>query len=96
MSNFIIGLVTPDMLTTIKWGTYIFFAAFCLLAFASTYFFIPETRGKTLEDMDLVFGDTEAYEEKERIRGIEAQLRGVHIDGTENEKEMALADHKEV
>ncbi|OBT38704.1 hypothetical protein VE00_10652 [Pseudogymnoascus sp. WSF 3629] len=96
MSNFIIGLVTPDMLTTITWGTYIFFAAFCLLAFAFTYFFIPETRGKTLEDMDLVFGDTEAHEEKERIRGIEAQLRGVHIDGTENEKDAAMAEHREV
>ncbi|KFY61242.1 hypothetical protein V496_05117 [Pseudogymnoascus sp. VKM F-4515 (FW-2607)] len=96
MSNFIIGLVTPDMLATITWGTYIFFAAFCLLAFLFTYFLIPETRGKTLEDMDLVFGDTEAHEEKERIRGIEAQLRGVHIDGTENEKEAAIAEHREV
>lgn len=34
------------MLSTISWGTYIFFAAFCLLAFAFTYFLIPETRGK--------------------------------------------------
>lgn len=45
-TNSIIGLVTPDMLETIKWGTYIFFAAFCLIAFLFTYFFIPETRGK--------------------------------------------------
>lgn len=42
----IIGLVTPDMLETITWGTYIFFAAFCLLALAFTFFLIPETRGK--------------------------------------------------
>ena len=42
----IIGLVTPDMLDSITWGTYIFFAAFCLLAFGFTFFFIPETRGK--------------------------------------------------
>lgn len=34
------------MLATITWGTYIFFAAFCLLAFGFTYFFVPETRGK--------------------------------------------------
>ncbi|KAG4440613.1 hypothetical protein IFR05_003930, partial [Cadophora sp. M221] len=76
MCNFIIGLVTPDMLEKITWGTYIFFAAFCLLALAFTYFFIPETQGRTLEDMDLVFGDGDAHEEKERIRRIEAQLRG--------------------
>ncbi|KAJ0414078.1 general substrate transporter [Aspergillus carlsbadensis] len=79
MCNFIIGLVTPDMLESITWGTYIFFAAFCLLALAFTFFFIPETRGKTLEDMDLIFGDTAAHEEKKRIKRIEAQLRGTTI-----------------
>ncbi|KAI2786405.1 hypothetical protein POX_g08790 [Penicillium oxalicum] len=76
MCNFIIGLVTPDMLDSITWGTYIFFAAFCLLALAFTFFCIPETKGKTLEDMDLIFGDTAAHEEKERIKHIEAELRG--------------------
>ncbi|QKX63915.1 uncharacterized protein TRUGW13939_11087 [Talaromyces rugulosus] len=79
MCNFIIGLVTPDMLSSISWGTYIFFAAFCLLAFAFTFFCIPETRGKTLEDMDLIFGDTAAHEEKQRIVHIEAQLRGTPL-----------------
>ncbi|KAJ5162166.1 hypothetical protein N7492_007558 [Penicillium capsulatum] len=79
MCNFIIGLITPDMLDSISWGTYIFFAAFCLLALAFT-FFIPETRGKTLEDMDLIFGDTAAHEEKQRIKHIEAELRGTEID----------------
>lgn len=64
MCNFIIGLVTPDMLETITWGTYIFFAAFALIAFFFTYFFIPETKGKSLEDMDEIFGDTAAHEEK--------------------------------
>ena len=31
---------------------------------------------QTLEDMDLIFGDTEAHEEKMRIVQIEATLRG--------------------
>jgi hypothetical protein len=95
MCNFIIGLVTPDMLAQIKWGTYIFFAAFCFLAGGFTYFFVPETRGKTLEDMDLVFGDTAAHEEQERIRQIEAQLRGVQIDGTDPEKVNMVVEHTE-
>ncbi|KAK9860493.1 hypothetical protein MYU51_005465 [Penicillium brevicompactum] len=80
MCNFIIGLVTPDMLESITWGTYIFFAAFCLLALAFTIFCVPETRGKTLEDMDLIFGDTAAHEEKKRIKHIEAELRGTPIE----------------
>lgn len=68
------GLVTPDMLETLGWGTYIFFAAFCLLALVFTYFFVPETRGKSLEDMDMVFGDTAAHEEKTRLFDIAASV----------------------
>ncbi|KAI6139985.1 D-xylose-proton symporter, partial [Pisolithus tinctorius] len=58
MSNFIIGLVSPRMLTQIgHGGTYFFFAAFAILAFLSALFFYPETKGKTLEEMDAAFGD---------------------------------------
>ncbi|GLA91556.1 hypothetical protein AtubIFM57143_005059 [Aspergillus tubingensis] len=95
MCNFIIGLVTPDMLDSITWGTYIFFAAFCLLAFGFTFFFIPETRGKTLEDMDLIFGDTAAHEEKQRIVGIEAQLRGIESHTVDPEFVKPFAQEEE-
>ncbi|KAI8305142.1 MFS glucose transporter mfs1 [Colletotrichum sp. SAR11_240] len=74
MCNFIIGLVTPDMLEKIGYGTYFFFAAFALIAFIMTYFFVPETRGKSLEEMDLVFGDTAAHEEKTRLLEIAASM----------------------
>lgn len=67
MNNFIIGLVTPRMLETMKWGTYIFFAAFAIIAFAFTWFVIPETKGVPLEEMDLVFGDLDALQEKQNF-----------------------------
>lgn len=74
MCNFIIGLVTPDMLETLGWGTYIFFAAFAFIAIFFVYFFVPETRGKSLEEMDSVFGDTAAHEEKARLAEVAASL----------------------
>jgi MFS family permease len=74
MSNFIIGLVTPDMLETIGYGTYLFFAGFALIAFVFTWFVIPETKGKSLEEMDAVFGDTTAHEEKMRLYHIAQSL----------------------
>lgn len=74
MCNFIIGLVTPDMLETIGYGTYLFFAGFCLIAVFFTYFCVPETRGKSLEEMDAVFGDTAAQEEKTRLMEIAASM----------------------
>lgn len=87
MCNFIIGLVTPDMLDTIGFGTYIFFAAFALIAFIFTWFLIPETKGKSLEEMDQVFGDTTAHEEKTRLFHI-AQSLGLE------EAEAAAYDEK--
>mgnify|MGYP005988717257 CR=1 FL=1 len=82
MSNFIIGLVTPDMLDNLKWGTYLFFAVFCVIAVAFTYFFVPETKGKSLEDMDIAFGDTAAHDEKVRLFEIAASL-GLEVEVAE-------------
>lgn len=89
MCNFIIGLVTPDMLDTIGYGTYLFFAGFALIAFFFTYFLIPETRGKSLEEMDGVFGDNTAQQEKERLFQI-AQSLGLE------EAEEAAYDEKPI
>ncbi|WWC60053.1 uncharacterized protein I303_102616 [Kwoniella dejecticola CBS 10117] len=61
--NFIIGLITPPMIQNIRYGTFLFFAAFSLLSFIWTWFFCPETKGKTLEEMDAVFHTHAAHEE---------------------------------
>ncbi|EIW83360.1 D-xylose-proton symporter [Coniophora puteana RWD-64-598 SS2] len=75
MSNFVIGLVSPTMLAQIpNGGTYFFFAAFSLCAFFTTLFFIPETRGKTLEEMDSAFGDNSTDVERERMEAICREL----------------------
>ncbi|KIW01441.1 uncharacterized protein PV09_07199 [Verruconis gallopava] len=83
MCNFIIGLVTPDMLKTIKYGTYFFFAAFCLLAFAFVWVFVPETKGRSLEDMDMVFGDEAAHIEKVHLVRIAQGLQYEERNRTE-------------
>jgi len=70
------GLITPPMLTSIGFGTYVFFAAFCLLALIWVYFFIPETMGRTLEQMDYVFNDNQSLAEQERRARIEAEMIG--------------------
>ncbi|KAH8077366.1 hexose transport-related protein [Filobasidium floriforme] len=55
INNFIIGLVTPPMIRNIGYGTFLFFGSFSFLSAVWTYFFIPETKGKTLEQMDAAF-----------------------------------------
>lgn len=56
--DFIIGLITPPMISgTRGFGAYTFFAVFCGLSAVWTWFLVPETKGRSLEDMDRVFGD---------------------------------------
>ncbi|XP_014552757.1 hypothetical protein COCVIDRAFT_29933 [Bipolaris victoriae FI3] len=67
MNNFIVGQVTPDMLTHLRYGTYIFFGIFTAVGAAFIFFFFPETRGLSLEEMDHLFGSVgTAQREKER------------------------------
>ncbi|KAK8199610.1 general substrate transporter [Phyllosticta capitalensis] len=53
--NFLIVMVTPVMLDNIGWGTYLFFAIVNGCFFPVIYFFYPETRGRTLEEIDIIF-----------------------------------------
>ncbi|KAN0091350.1 Sugar transporter domain containing protein [Tylopilus felleus] len=75
MSNFIIGLASPVMLARIpNGGTYFFFAGFAILAFLTTLFFYPETKGRTLEEMDAAFGDNASEKEREHMERICREL----------------------
>jgi MFS family permease len=56
MNNFAVAFMTPPMLDGLRWGTFIFFSACCLIGGLFVLFFLPETKGKTLEEMDFVFG----------------------------------------
>ncbi|KAI8820678.1 sugar transporter [Fimicolochytrium jonesii] len=57
-NNAIIGKVGPIMTANIEFYTYLVFGIIALTAGVYVYFFIPETMGKSLEDMDVVFGAT--------------------------------------
>ncbi|RMZ13975.1 hypothetical protein D0864_00294 [Hortaea werneckii] len=82
LNNFIIGLITPPLVENTGFGAYTFFAVFCLLSFVwtfsladiSQYFFVPETRGRTLEQMDHVFKDIGSEAEEERRDRIEREI----------------------
>lgn len=50
-NNFIVGQVTPDMLAAMPYGTYILFGILTYLGAAFIWFFVPETKRLTLEEM---------------------------------------------
>ncbi|BGO94004.1 hypothetical protein NBRC10512v2_002725 [Rhodotorula toruloides] len=55
--QFIIARETPDMIASMgAWGTFLLFSMFNFLSAVFAFFFIPETKGKSLEEMDDLFG----------------------------------------
>lgn len=56
LSQFIVVYSLPYMVTGIQSGMFFFFGACSVMAFIFAYLFVPETKGVTLEDMELLFG----------------------------------------
>lgn len=56
LMNFVIARSVPYMITSIGFGTYFVFAAMLSISIPFVYFFVPETKGLSLEDMDVLFG----------------------------------------
>lgn len=75
MNNFIVGQVTPDMLETMTYGTYIFFGLLTFGGAAFIWLVFPETKGLSLEEMDILFGSVGvAAREKERWAEVHAEV----------------------
>ncbi|KAJ5377005.1 hypothetical protein N7509_013891 [Penicillium cosmopolitanum] len=75
LSNFVIGIATPPMMATQGYRTYIFFTVMCFLAGVWALILVPETKGKTLEEMDEEFGDVQGLAERELMRSAVQSVR---------------------
>lgn len=53
--NFLIVMITPIMIGSIGWGTYLFFAVVNACFIPVIYFLYPETARRSLEEIDLIF-----------------------------------------
>ncbi|KIW59781.1 hypothetical protein PV05_00048 [Exophiala xenobiotica] len=90
LNNFIIGLITPPLIQNTRgFGAYTFFAVFCALSFVWAWFFVPETKGRSLEDMDRVFGDRAAVADRARRREILLEMK--RKDGQGKEEDVKVA-----
>ncbi|KAI0137686.1 general substrate transporter [Hypoxylon sp. NC0597] len=91
--NFVVARAVPNMLATVGehgYGTYLIFGSFCVCMFFFVWFFIPETKGISLEHMDELFGARE--EEK-----LEVTESGKHdMSKVEIEEHSHRTDNKSV
>lgn len=68
----VIASITPHLLATVGWGTYILYAVCCFLSFIWCSFCVPETRGVALgRPMDELFGDKETQGEEDALEEVD-------------------------
>lgn len=83
--NFLLAEVTPVGFATIQWRYYIVYACISAFACGSFYLFCPETKGRTLEEIDEIFVMSNSVFDTVRIaRELPFQTDILaHIDDTE-------------
>lgn len=83
--NFVITEFTPAAVNHIGWRTFLMFGIFCYANGVFIFFFIKETKGRTLEDMDVLFG---MISEDQRKADIDYALhKGMDLEHVEQRDE---------
>ncbi|CCE85634.1 Piso0_005250 [Millerozyma farinosa CBS 7064] len=94
ISNFVIVMITPIAFTNIKNYTYTIFAVINFLMVPTIYFLYPETAGRSLEEMDVIFNQTPISKPWQVVK-IAREMPFSDIAKHEDEKWMAKIEHEE-
>ncbi|KAJ2415267.1 hypothetical protein GGF41_005661, partial [Coemansia sp. RSA 2531] len=85
--NFVIGLVSPILIKKITWGLDLIFAIIMFSSIAIVYLFYPETKNRSLEDMEVIFtGSIWSHKDRKRIAQYDNANKG-HEDDKINSKD---------
>lgn len=69
------AISTSPFIEASNFGTFIFFGCVTVVGVVYVYLFVPETKGRTLEEMDEIFGSTGiAAEDSVRKARIEREI----------------------
>ena len=72
LAQFVIAYSAPYMFANIQWGAFLFFGTSVVLGMIFCFFFLPETKGVSLEDMDIMF-DSHGFARQKR-KALDATL----------------------
>ncbi|CEJ56714.1 hypothetical protein PMG11_02913 [Penicillium brasilianum] len=80
VSAIILSQITPVALENVGWKYYALFIATNFAAAFVYYFFLPETGGKSLEEIAELFGDTLATAHLDQMEGEEKSVQPIHLE----------------
>ncbi|CAI5760682.1 unnamed protein product [Candida verbasci] len=87
--NFAVVMFTPVFIAKSDWGCYLFFALLNWIWVPIIFFFYPETKGRTLEEIDIIFAKAEI--EKRQPWRVAATLPKLSLQDVEDQsKELGL------
>lgn len=94
LGSFLIARTTPYMITGLGYGTYFVFGGVITLMGIWAFFFVPETKGISLEEMDALFSRPVAATVWAQLRnkpppGIEARLGSPDLKDEKDEMDVA-------
>ncbi|KAI5116413.1 hypothetical protein M0805_000586 [Coniferiporia weirii] len=72
--NFVVSKVTPQIIANLGWKVFVMFATINIGGMFVFSLLIPETKGKSLEEMDVVFGTVTQAERDARVQQTERAI----------------------
>ncbi|KAF9552160.1 general substrate transporter [Agrocybe pediades] len=88
--NFVVSKVTPDIQSALGYKMFLMFAAINIGGMGVFSLLIPETKGRSLEEMDVIFGSVTKEERQAAIDRREKEINRVSSHHSSNE----IADEK--
>ncbi|KAI3403081.2 STL1 [Candida oxycetoniae] len=91
LMNFAVVMFTPPFIEKTGWGTYLFFACINYAFIPVIFFFYPETAGRSLEEIDIIFA--KAHMENRQAWRVAATMPKLSLQDIEDEaKNLGLYD----
>ncbi|KAF4842092.1 Sugar transporter STL1 [Colletotrichum siamense] len=84
LSNFLIVMITPPAFANLGYKTYVMFAVFNAAIIPCVWLFFPEPKGRSLEELDVIFASAHA----DGVNPVKRAKEMRHIEGFELEGEL--------
>lgn len=78
LGQFIIAYSTPYMFADITYGAFLFFGSWVVIGVVFAYFFMPETKGLAMEDINVLFSVSGSAMKKRGLRQSESLRRDMN------------------
>jgi len=77
--NFVISKITPTMKTHLGWKLFITFATINIAGCATFAYLLPETKNRSLEEMDIIFGSVKKEVRDADVRKMQKEIEAGHL-----------------